>query len=186
MPSVLAGIVLFGSSFAPLFGLFGLLDSFGTGAPSLICYGIALAGALGLYVFMRSVRNMASITTSVASVTARDQDIIGYVVTYLLPFVALATATWRERAALIIFIVLVAVLYLQAGLLYVNPLLALARYRLFEADLGTGHSVIIITRRRYIAPGTSVELRTVSESLYVEAEGGSGERRRRRRSKDAA
>jgi hypothetical protein len=179
MPSLVAQLVLFGSSFAPLFLLFGLLNSFGKGLPSILCFVAAAVSALALRYFMRRVQQKQTLSITVVGTQKRDQDAIGYLVTYLLPFVSVATATWREQAALVLFIALIALLYVRAGLIYVNPLLAAARYRLFEADMGTGHSVIIITRRRYVAPGSMLELKTVTEDVYVEASFARGRRARR-------
>lgn len=182
MPTIATEIVLFASSFAPLFALFSLLNSFGRGLASIICLIVAIISALGLVGYMGLLRRQQEVEARIATAAARDQDMMAYVVTYLLPFVALGSATWRERTAMVIFIGLVAVLYVRASLVYVNPLLALVRYRLFEADLGTGRSVIIISRRRALPPGLRLQLKTITDSVYLEAKRGSRSRAGRRSS----
>ena len=174
VPTALTQIVLFASSFAPLLGLFAWLNTFGAGVPSLILGIIAGVAGLGLVAFVVVVQFLTTVEVSPSSIQPRDQDTIGYVVTYLLPFVTLGVQSWRERGAIIFFIVLVAVLYIRASLFYVNPLLALAGFRLYEAELETGRSVIIIVRPRYVRPGSTLQLKTVTESLYLEALSDSG------------
>jgi hypothetical protein len=169
MPSPFSQFVLFASSFAPLFVLFGILESFGGGLASILCYLVAFLALLGLAGYWHRVQAQQTIQQQITNASARDQDLIGYVVTYLLPFITLGTASWRERGAMLAVVALIALLYIRASLFYVNPLLALARYRLFEAELGSGRSVIIITKRRFFPPGAALKLRTITESVYVEA-----------------
>ncbi len=179
MPSVTTQIVLFASSFAPLFGLFALLNTFGRGVASIICLIVAIVSAAGLLGYMLLLLGQDHVGATISAASPRDQDMIGYVVTYLLPFITLGAGTWRERAAILIFIALVAILYIRASLFYVNPLLALVRYRLFEADVGTGRSVIIISRRRSLPPGLALPLKTITDLVYLEATRGSGSRAQR-------
>jgi hypothetical protein len=44
--TILAQFGLFLSSYAPLFGVFALLDSFGPGAPTIVCIALAAAGPI--------------------------------------------------------------------------------------------------------------------------------------------
>jgi hypothetical protein len=167
--SLTTEVVLFTSSFAPLLVIFALLNTFGSGWPSVACLIVAGASVVGLFGFLRLAQRLAVVRPTASSAQARDQDIVGYVVTYLLPFASLGASSWRERLAIVLFIALVGVLYLRAGLHYVNPLLALARYRLFEVELKTGRSVIVISPRRYIRPGEELPLRALSETIFIEA-----------------
>lgn len=103
------GLVLFLSSFAPLLAVFGVLESFGGGLASYVCYGLAAASVLALYVSFRSWRKLSVTQTTVARARPRDADVIAYVATYIIPFAALGVETWQQRGALIGFFVLVGV-----------------------------------------------------------------------------
>src|SRR4051794_2982925 len=99
MPNVLAATAMFGSSFAPLFIVFGLLRTFGDGWQTWVCYAVAGASVIGLIVVFRVARELQAVPVTVARARHRDSDAIGYVVTYLLPFATLGTDDWRARGA---------------------------------------------------------------------------------------
>lgn len=179
MPSLLSEITLFGSSFAPLFAIFALLNTFGRGIPSIVCLVVAVVSLVGLAVFMGLARALAPIDVTVGPVRKRDQDAIGYVVTYLLPFVAIGATTWKVRVAVIVFVVIVGALYVRAHLFYVNPVLALVGFRLFEVEIDGAPSAILITRRHHLATGSALRVRTLTHSVLLEV--GRGTQRRGRR-----
>lgn len=168
MPTAAAQLLMFFSSFAPLFVVFGLLGSFGTGAGRVACYTIAVLAFLGLFVLLRAARHLGKQTLKADRARPRDSDAIAYVVTYLVPFLTLATDSWQARAALAVFVLVVAVLYVRAHLFYVNPVLSLFfGYRLFEVETGESYS-IVLSKRRYIAPGTELNTRRLSDYVFIE------------------
>jgi hypothetical protein len=160
MPTPIAQLVLFTSSYSSLLIVFGLLDSFGKGLPSIICLVVAVLAILGLVVFMHTVRHLSSDKLEVAHAKHRDGDAFAYVATYLLPLLGFDTAGWRGQLALLIFVIVLAVLYLQSHLFYINPLLSLAGYRLFEAETPSGRTLVLISKRRYLRPRDSVDAHT--------------------------
>jgi hypothetical protein len=173
MPSVGVRGLLFISSFAPLLAALALLDSFGKGVASIVLYavsalGVAVVVAAAL-IAQRAARDRLRVDTS----TARDADMLSYVVTYLLPFLSLSVHTGRERLAVGLVFGLLAVLYIQAGLFYVNPLLGLFGLRLFEVESG-GEKYVLLTRRFRVPPNATLVYRRVSERVLVEAHHSSG------------
>jgi hypothetical protein len=162
-------MALFLSSFAPLFVVFGLLDSFGSGWPSLVCYAVALASSLVLAWSLRVWRRMASMTVAISRARHRDGDALAYVATYVVPFAALGVADWRSRAALLFFLLLVALLYVRAHLFYVNPLLSMIGYRLFEIETESGRPMLVLSKRKYLSTGATIQVRTVSDYVFLEA-----------------
>jgi hypothetical protein len=116
----------------------------------------------------------------------RDQDTIGYVVTYLLPFVAIGGATWKVRVAVVVFVVVVGALYVRAHLFYVNPILSLVGYRLFEVEIEGAPSAILITRRHHLATGSALRVRTITSTVLLEAVSGGGQRIGRSERQDVA
>jgi hypothetical protein len=132
------GGVLFLSSFAPLLVVFGLLHSFGEGIAAYVCYGVAAGSLLALYYSFRSWRKLSVTEMKVARARPRDADVIAYVATYIIPFAALGVQTWQQRGALMGFFVLIGLLYVRANLFYVNPILALFNFKLFEVETESG------------------------------------------------
>jgi hypothetical protein len=167
--TLLAQFVLFLSSYAPLFGVFALLQTFGSGW-TLACVLLAIAGPILLVAVLVVVLvNVAPQSLGVGTSATRDGDAVAYVATYLVPFAALSVSTLREQLALGFFVVLIALLYVRAGLFYVNPLLAVLGYRLFQVVTPSGATVVLIARRSFLASGRSVQARRLSGYVYWEA-----------------
>ena len=69
-----------------------------------------------------------------ASSRSRDADVLGFFASYVVPFAAASDGSGRDRLALLLFLAVVAGLYLRADLFWVNPVLGLAGVRVFEAE----------------------------------------------------
>lgn len=166
--TALVQALLFLSSYSPLFCVFALLDTFGRGWPTIVCLGLAVIGLVMLPVLFLVDRRTAGRPLKIQSLSSRDSDVLAYVASYLVPFASFATASHRQRAAVILFVVLIAVLYVRLQLFYVNPLLALVGYRVYQIATEGGNSVILLTRRRFIAPQSTVAAVRMSEYVWRE------------------
>jgi len=166
--TVLGQVAMFLSSYSPLFAVFALLDSFGTGWPSRVCAGLAIVGILVPLVVIVAARRLAPQSLHAESAQVRDGDALAYIATYLVPFAAITATTARERGALGLFVFLIAVLYVRSELFYINPLLALVGYRLFQVTTPAGVSVVLLTRRRFLRSELDIRVRRLSNYVYWE------------------
>jgi hypothetical protein len=167
--TIVAQLALFLSSYAPLFGVFALLQSFGSGWPTPVCIALALAGPFILAGVLVGARlGLVAEDLNVTSAQSRDGDALAYVATYLVPFAAIAATTPREQAALALFVTLIAVLYVRGGLFYINPLLAVAGYRLFQVVTPKNASVTLISRRTFLPSDAVVKARPLGDYVYWE------------------
>lgn len=169
--TILAQLALFLSSYAPLAAVFALLESFGGGWPTRVCAGLAALGIVLPIGVFAVARRLAPQTLHVASAQVRDGDALAYIATYLVPFAAVTATTTRERAALALFVLLIAVLYVRSELFYINPLLALVGYRLFQVTTPAGASVVLISKRRFLASDTNLRSRRLSDYVHWETSG---------------
>lgn len=160
--------VLFVSSYVPLFGVFALLDSFGKGWPTGISIALTAVGVMVLPVTLVRARKLAPQPLKADTTQVRDGDALAYIATYIVPFAATTATTARERGALGLFVLLIAIIYVRSELFYINPLLALAGYRLFEVVTPSGASVVLVTHRRFLASGSCVMARRLGDYVYWE------------------
>jgi len=166
--TILSQFLFFLSSFSPLFAVFALLDSLGGGFVARTCAIIAIIGAMLPFAIVPIVMGRISPTTlAVKSSQVRDGDTLAYVATYLIPFAAAQATSGRERTALAIFLVMIAVIYIRSELFYVNPFLAIFGYRLFQVTTPLGTSVVLIARRKFLAAG-AVSARRISAYVWWE------------------
>jgi len=169
MPSAIPRVVLFASSFSPLLVVFALLETFGTGWPSWACWILAVTSIVLLYAFLCYARRIAPVPITVAMYRRRDQDVVGYVATYLIPFVTVSADSIREFLAVGVFVLVIGVLYVRGELYYLNPILALRGYRAFEIET-PGHDIaVVLTRRNYIHRGSEIRAIPLGYQLFWEA-----------------
>jgi hypothetical protein len=168
MPSVLVRLAMFASAYAPLLFLFALLNSFGRGWPSDLCAVIAGASLLLLGWLWFEIGRQNPITISTAETQPRDSDVISFFITYVVPFAAAQDVSRRGRLALMLFLVIIAGLYLRAGLLYVNPLLALIGFRVFKIKDQNGRFILLLTKRRFLRQNEEIKAVQIDDYLHVE------------------
>lgn len=166
--NVLARLGLFLSSYSPLFGIFALLTTFGHGWPVYVCLVLMLVGFIATFAIPVVSGRMTGQTLRINAVQVRDSDALSYVVTYIVPLGSLAATTGRQQAAIVIFMALIAVLYVRAGLFYVNPLLALLGYRIYQVATPSGVSATLLCRRTFVPTESQVSACRIGEYVYVE------------------
>jgi len=101
----------------------------------------------------------------IESAKPRDSEAAAYLVTYVVPL-ALPTTDWRDWVAVFLFLLLVAVLYLRSGMDYVNPMLALIGYHLYEATLRDDQVVWLVTRLK-VRPKEQVNTVNVIGDIWL-------------------
>ena len=168
VPSLAARVVLFTSSYAPLLLLFALLDSLGRGWPSVLCAAVAAASLAGLALFWRGAARLPAAPLEVVSSRSRETEVLGFFASYVVPFAAAQDGDLRERLALLLFLVVVAGLYLRADLYWVNPVLGLAGVRVFGVETAQGRPLLLLTRRRYLPQSVTVRAVQVGASVHLE------------------
>lgn len=158
-PSLLVRLVMLAAAYSPLLLLLAVLNSFRTEWLRWVFVGMSAAGVVGtlLFLFVAVPRRNATPET-LTKAKPRDAEALKFFASYVVPFFVTATAPPAARWGLLIYLLMIAVLYVQSDLYYSNPLLALLGYRVFEADRPDGGFLLLITRSWYIAPGQSRDL----------------------------
>jgi hypothetical protein len=129
--------LLFLSSYSPLFLLLGL-RSYGKSDAifGLACVALGLS-IIGLALFAFAAATRSSEEHRLLSVEPSDGDVAAYAATYLLPFLAIFGAGWRDVLALGLFVVFIGILYVNSQMIFVNPVLAVMGYHLYRVQTTT-------------------------------------------------
>jgi hypothetical protein len=170
--------VMFLSSFSPLLVVFALLDSFGKGTATVVCLVLAVLGPILLFAVLRVARRFNGVELIAASSQRRDADVLAYVATYLIPFLTVNAVTVRSRLAVAVFIALIALFYIRGEMYFLNPLLGVVGYRVFEVQTADGHAVTLITRRRHIGDQACLRPVPLADDIYWEPGHGSSSSQR--------
>lgn len=168
MLSVVARLTLFVSSYAPLLALFAILNSFGHGWPSITCAVVSAASVLALIVVWNITGQGQGDWLNAREGRNRDGEVMGYFVSYVIPFAAVDSSSDRTRIALAVFAVIVAGLYLRASVFYIHPLLLLSGLHVFDVVTDDGNPVIVMTRRRFLPQQQRLWVVGIGQSVYRE------------------
>jgi hypothetical protein len=89
---------------------------------------LSVVAVLVLFVFLRVARKLAADRIKVDSVASRDGDAMSYIVTYLLPFLAVKLNDMTDVGSLGMVLLVIAILYVNSNMIYTNPVLNIAGY----------------------------------------------------------
>lgn len=167
MGSILTRFLLFLSSYFPLFLIFFVLF---VGVRPVLASGALTVGVLGLIgtlVYLRVVNRLEPALVQVTEVRRRGAEAMGYIVGYLMPFLSIAFEGLRQAIALAIFLVALCIVYVSSNMVYLNPMLNLIGFRLYEVTLKDGGQHFLITRRRVVR-GETLSAVKVGEDILME------------------
>lgn len=169
VPTAATRVLLVVTSFAPLWLGLGILEYPGGGWAAVPLYVLAVLSPVALGTYLRAVRRIATTKETVTSANRREQELVAYVASYLVPFAFVSIDGWRPKTVLAMFLLLIIGLATHARIYYVNPLLAVAGYHVYEVVFDTGSIVTLITRRTHLPAGAKLAVRTLDNDVYLES-----------------
>jgi hypothetical protein len=129
---------------------------------------VAVFSVVVLFVFLRAARKLAADKIKVDSVLSRDGDAMSYIVTYLLPFLAVKLSDVTDVASLGIVLLVIAILYVNSNMIYTNPVLNIVGYHIFEIQDDEGKTTALICKRAYIRTGSEIDVISLGDYVLLE------------------
>lgn len=126
-------------------------------------------GLIGLAIYLRAAQRIGAVNIKITDLQRRDGEAMSYIVTYIIPFIAIPYSGVEQGIALSIFFVVLAILYVNSNMLHINPMLNLGRYHLYEVTLENGSVQTLITKHRMVRGG-EVSAITIGEDILLEKE----------------
>jgi hypothetical protein len=150
MPSILMRVRLFLSSYFPLFLIVGALFF-----PKNVWLagGVVLVGLLSLVEGWRYLRycqrKHQRSFAKVKDYQRRDNEAMTYIASYIVPFATFNLDLGPQIFALCVFVGVLLIIYVSSNMIYVNPMLNLFGFHLYEVTLEqSDHSYYYVTRKR--------------------------------------
>jgi hypothetical protein len=156
------------AAYAPLLVLLAVLDSFQLGRLRWALAAFALIGVVGtaLFLFLAIPGRNASMERIYAA-KPREGEALKFFASYVVPFFVTAAAAAPARWGLLIYLIMIAVLYVQGDMYFSNPVLALLGYRIFELGRADRGFLLVISRAWHLAPGETISLVPLGGYIYV-------------------
>ncbi len=90
---------------------------------------------------------------------------IEYLLAYIFPFLPFGTF---NLVPFVIFIFVLLIVYLKSNLIYVNPLLVIFGYNIFEIEDQNKNKIIFITKKNNLIKGDYLKGGILSGNIYIE------------------
>lgn len=172
MTSKFTKAMLFVSSYFPLWFVVFILYVKEHPYESAGLLTIAVASVAWMLLYLRKVQARNAITVQIARAKRCDHEALSYIVSYLLPFLALPAEGWQKITAMGVFYLLLGFLYVNTDMIHINPTLLMAKFRIYEIETNGGETRCVIARNRLLSNST-VRLVDVDDGLAVEKYGNS-------------
>jgi len=169
-PSSSIRAIMLAAAYAPLLVLLATLNSFQLAWLRWTFAALAAAGIAGLAAFLVAAvpRRNASVER-IHTAKPREGEALKFFASYVVPFLVTgSTAAPPARWGLLIYLVMIAVLYVQGDMYFANPVLALLGYRIFELGRSDSGFLLVISRAWHLAPGQTVSLVPLGGYTYVQ------------------
>lgn len=187
----IAEFVLFITSYIPLFILlifkqvsenFEYLNWGGSTTESLITFIekfgfssfliiISIFSLFGCYLlfsnFNKNINNGDNVT--LMDVKNRNSESIGYIATYIIPFIFQSFNTWYEIFAFLFLMLIIYRIYINSNLLLINPILSFI-YSIYEVEYeeqnGKKRNGLIIIKDKHVEEETIVTIYSIGHKLF--------------------
>lgn len=182
-------LLLFATSYAPLYLIFfvrswrgvslqavvhswkynGPMDVLGLVPNGSIVWLFAMALSIVFLAFLLKIpQRYTSATVPIKKMEKRNGEALTYIVTYVVPFMAIDQQSAADLAALSILLLVMAYIYVNSNLIYTNPTLAFIGYSIYSVTTVKESDIIVISRRRSSTCPESLKLIWFAENVYLE------------------
>jgi NADH:ubiquinone oxidoreductase subunit 6 (subunit J) len=186
----MAQFVLFVSSYLPLFILI-IVRQVSENSEYLHWTGISLIGiklfifkfglssilfltsVIGLFGYWKTLGNIEEVAKNGNPITVKDvknknSEAIGYIATYIIPFLFQSFNGWFECLSVLFLMAIIYRIYINSSLLLINPLLSFkfAIYEIEYTENKKNKNGLIISRNKYLQDDANIKIYEIGHKLY--------------------
>lgn len=104
----------------------------------------------------------------VVNFSRRDSEVMSYIASYLIPFVSFQLGSWQQILALGIFLTVLLIIYVHSNMIYINPMLNVAGYRLYEIEVEHSQNPHYYIARKRLERDHEIRFVALSKDIYLE------------------
>jgi hypothetical protein len=171
VPSVITRLLLFLSSYFPLSLIFFVIFFSEHHKVAISILAVGTGGLLWMLLYLKKAKSLAPFQLKIAAFHKRDTEAMAYIVTYIIPFLAIPLHGWKEGIALSIFFIVLGILYVNSNMIHINPMLNLFGYHLYEITTEDG-SVHSLLAKRSIRHLETVKVVKLGDEILLEKPNG--------------
>lgn len=141
---------------------------------SLVLAVLTIVGVGGIRVLLRNLETNLKNgqTVRVTKINNRNSEAVGYIATYIVPFLASDFTSWYECLIFVVVMALIYVIYTNSNMILINPLLSIW-YSLLEVEFKTvgdsseeSHDALVITDNKEFKENVNYQMYPIGFKLY--------------------
>ena len=141
-------------------------------------FPIIFAWFFGKYLYKRAADTAGIRYFYVRKSEDKTQEVLSYIIPYIISLMTVSVLDLNSILSIIVLLVLLYPIYANSSMIYINPILALMGYRLYNVvvenpDVGSsnkGSNIMLITKRNKIQTDLQIALHDMSSGIYIESE----------------
>jgi len=122
---------------------------------------------MALYFIKQLLRGGVS-QTKITGVERRDENVMAYIASYLIPFVTFPLDSLEQILALLVFIGVLLFVYVHSNMVYINPMLNLVGFHLYEITIETDQMSRYLIARQPVRPGKMLYFVEIGDNICLE------------------
>lgn len=103
------------------------------------------------------------------------KDIVAYIVPYFIALINYDFADWKSIFLMVSLLLILLIIYIRADLLYINPILLLLGYNIYNITINIPSSedksdeqkLVVITHRKKIKMGAKISVKRIDDDLFI-------------------
>ncbi|WP_456381453.1 anti-phage protein KwaA [Hydrogenimonas sp.] len=124
---------------------------------SIVLMALVLLSFITIWYIKREIRYGLKNPEVYTNIKPADFEHLAFISTYIIPLVAFKFDTPRDILVLCFVIFFMGLIYIRAGLYYLNPILLLFGYKIFKGSKGSGKEYILLTREETLSSKQSLQ-----------------------------
>lgn len=169
MPTMPIRILLFLSSYLPLFFILSVLLFNKSWIISAICTAICVLSLLALWWYLhRCHKRHQRKFTRLRNYQRRDSEVMSYIASYVVPLATLSLDLFSQMFILITFLLVLLVLYVNSNMIYINPTLNVMGYHLYEIETEDGELSHYYLARKRLMRNETIYYVHISDEIWLE------------------
>ena len=161
--------MLFFCSYFPLILIFSILLWRTQSYWSIGLLTLSLVSLLITFLYMSRRKRIGGVSQAkITGVEKRDENVVSYIASYLIPFVTFPLDKPEQIAALLVFVGVLLILYINSNMIYINPMFNLVGYHLYEITIESDQMSHYLIARQGIRPNKMLYFVEISNSVYLE------------------
>jgi len=159
--------LLFLSSYIPLYLILLLFAWKSNWTIFYILVSLITITVIVLLIVLKALNSLQKTFIKVKKVDPKNGEFIGYIFTYIFPFLSSNFDDVKYIIAMVVFFLLIGLMYVRSNLIYTNPVLNLLGYSLYEIEDHKENKMVLITKEPDLRKEANIKVINIGKKVYL-------------------